>query len=109
LSLLITDVIVTNSFRSMGGGCCQLLFMKKCLSCVIFYELCKGMLAFANLVLSNLLPHVNPDITRMILKSILNFQMAGRACRGQNERIPPPPPPPPTMQELMAQQNEILR
>jgi hypothetical protein len=35
--------------------------------------------------------------------------MAGRARRGQNERIPPPPPPPPTMQELMAQQNEILR
>jgi hypothetical protein len=35
--------------------------------------------------------------------------MAGRARRGQNERIPPPPPQPPTMQELMAQQNEILR
>jgi hypothetical protein len=34
--------------------------------------------------------------------------MAGRARRGQNEHIPPPPPPPPTMQELMAQQNEIL-
>jgi hypothetical protein len=32
------------------------------------------------------------------------FQMAGRARRGQNERIPPPPPQPPTMQELMAQQ-----
>jgi hypothetical protein len=64
---------------------------------------------FANLVLSNLLPHVNPDIARMILKNILNFQMARRARRGQNERIPPPPPPPPTMQELMAQQNEILR
>jgi hypothetical protein len=37
------------------------------------------------------------------------FQMAGRAHRGQNERVPPPPPPPPTLQELMAQQNEILR
>jgi hypothetical protein len=35
--------------------------------------------------------------------------MAGRARRGQNERVPPPPPPPPTLQELMAQQNEILR
>jgi hypothetical protein len=64
---------------------------------------------FANLVLSNLLPHMNPDIARMILKNILNFQMARRARRGQNECIPPPPPPPPTMQELMAQQNEILR
>jgi hypothetical protein len=39
----------------------------------------------------------------------MTFQMAGRAHRGQNERIPPPPPPPPTLQELMAQQNEILR
>jgi hypothetical protein len=29
--------------------------------------------------------------------------MAGRARRGQNERITPPPPHPPTMQELMAQ------
>jgi hypothetical protein len=37
------------------------------------------------------------------------FQMVGRARRGQNERIPPPPPPPPTLQELTAQQNEILR
>jgi hypothetical protein len=33
--------------------------------------------------------------------------MAGRARRGQNECIPPPPSP--TLQELMAQQNEILR
>jgi hypothetical protein len=37
------------------------------------------------------------------------FQMAGRARRGQNERVPPPSPLPPTLQELMAQQNEILR
>jgi hypothetical protein len=37
------------------------------------------------------------------------FQMAGRARRGLNERVPPPPPLPPTLQELMAQQNEILR
>jgi hypothetical protein len=50
-----------------------------------------------------------PRYQKHDIKSILNFQMAGRACRGQNERIPPPSPPPPTMQELMAQQNEILR
>jgi hypothetical protein len=57
--------------------------------------------------LSNLSPHMNPDIINVILRAFLIFQMAGRAHRGQNERIPPPPPP--TLQELMAQQNEILR
>jgi hypothetical protein len=59
--------------------------------------------------LSNLLPRMNPNLKSMILRASLIFQMAGRARRGQNERIPPPPPPPPTIQELMAQQNEILR
>ena len=44
-----------------------------------------------------------------VLKIYVIFQMAGRARHGQNERVPPPPPPPPTLQELMAQQNEILR
>jgi hypothetical protein len=39
----------------------------------------------------------------------LCFQMAARLRRGQNEQVPPPPPLAPTMQELMAQQNEILR
>jgi hypothetical protein len=57
--------------------------------------------------LANLSPRINPDIRNMILRAFLIFQMAGRARRGQNERIPPPPPP--TLQELMAQQNEILR
>jgi hypothetical protein len=57
--------------------------------------------------LSNLSPHMNLDIRNVILRAFLIFQMAGRAHRGQNERIPPPPPP--TLQELMAQQNEILR
>jgi hypothetical protein len=37
------------------------------------------------------------------------FQMAARQRRGQNEQVPPPPPPAPMVQELMAQQNEILR
>jgi hypothetical protein len=59
--------------------------------------------------LSNLSPRMNPNIRRMILRASLIFQMTGRARCGQNERIPPPPPPPPTMQELMAQKNEILR
>jgi hypothetical protein len=59
--------------------------------------------------LANLSPHMKPDISNMTLRASLIFQMAGRACRGQNERIPPPPPPPRTLQELMAQQNEILR
>jgi hypothetical protein len=35
--------------------------------------------------------------------------MAARQRRGQNEQVPPPTPPAPTVQELMAQQNEILR
>jgi hypothetical protein len=38
----------------------------------------------------------------------LYFQMAARQGRGHNEQVPPPPPPAPTVQELMAQQNEIL-
>jgi hypothetical protein len=59
--------------------------------------------------LANISPRMNPDIRNVILRVFLIFQMAGRARRGQNKRIPPPPPPPPTLQELMAQQNEILR
>jgi hypothetical protein len=39
----------------------------------------------------------------------LCFQMAARQRRGHNKQVPPPPPPAPTMQELMAQQNEIPR
>jgi hypothetical protein len=35
--------------------------------------------------------------------------MATRHRRLQNEQVPPPPPLAPMMQELMAQQNEILR
>jgi hypothetical protein len=71
-----------------------------------FYELCEKVVVC---VLANLSPCMNSDINNVILRTSLIFQMAGRARRGQNERIPPPPPPPPTMQELMAQQNEILR
>jgi hypothetical protein len=39
----------------------------------------------------------------------LCFQMASRQRRGQNKQVLLPPPPAPTVQELMAQQNEILR
>jgi hypothetical protein len=39
----------------------------------------------------------------------LYFQMAARKHRGQNEQVPPPPSLAPTVQELMAQQNEILQ
>jgi hypothetical protein len=39
----------------------------------------------------------------------LCFQMVARQRRAQNEQVPPPPPPAPIVQELMAQQNEILR
>jgi hypothetical protein len=39
----------------------------------------------------------------------LYFQMAARQRRGHNDQVPQPPPPAPTVQELMAQQNEILR
>jgi hypothetical protein len=35
--------------------------------------------------------------------------MAARQRRGQNEKVPPPPSLAPTVQELMAQQNKILR
>jgi hypothetical protein len=48
------------------------------------------------------------NLRNVVLRIYMIFQMAGRARRGQNERVPPPPPPPPTLQELMAQQNEIL-
>jgi hypothetical protein len=40
---------------------------------------------------------------------IFCFQMAARQHRRQNEQVPPPPPPAPSVQELMAQQNEILQ
>jgi hypothetical protein len=39
----------------------------------------------------------------------LCFQMAARQRHGHNEQVLPPPPLAPTVQELMAQQNEILR
>jgi hypothetical protein len=54
-------------------------------------------------------PRLNLKLEDVLLSIHVIFQMAGRACRGQNERVPPPLPPPPTLQELIAQQNEILR
>jgi hypothetical protein len=56
---------------------------------------------------ANLSSRMNLDLGNVILRTFLIFQMAGRARHGQNERIPPPLPP--TLQELMAQQNGILR
>jgi hypothetical protein len=72
----------------------------------IFYKLCKNILV---LPLLNLSPRLNLEPQKYDIKTIHDFQMAGRARRGQNERIPPPLPPPPPLQELMAQQNEILQ
>jgi predicted peroxiredoxin len=72
--------------------------------CGIFYDLCKKI--YSGFTLANLSPCMNLDIKNVIWRAFLIFQMAGRARRGQNERIPPPPPP--TLQEMMAQQNEIL-
>ena len=48
-------------------------------------------------------PRLNLKLEDVLLMIYVIFQMAGRARRGQNERVPPPPPPPPTLQELMAQ------
>jgi hypothetical protein len=80
------------------------LWRKVFMPCGIFLWITQEDVGFT---LSNLSPRMNPDIRNVILRAFLIFQMAGRARRGQNERIPPPPPP--TLQELMAQQNEILR
>jgi hypothetical protein len=76
---------------------------------VSFMENARKMLALCKPCLFKCFTMYGPRYQKYDIKSLLNFQMAGRACRGQNEHIPPPPPPPPTMQELMAQQNEILR
>jgi hypothetical protein len=59
--------------------------------------------------LLTLSPQVNRKLEDVLLRIYVIFQMAGRQQRVQNERVPPPLPPPPTLQELMAQQNEILR
>jgi hypothetical protein len=51
-------------------------------------------IGFALLTLS---PQLNLEPQNCDIENIyMIFQMAGRACRGQNERVPPPPPPPPT-------------
>jgi hypothetical protein len=73
--------------------------------CEIFYDYAR-IDGFRLLTLS---PRLNLEPQSCVIENICDFQMAGRARRGQNERVPPPPPPPPSLQELMAQQNEILR
>jgi hypothetical protein len=64
---------------------------------------------YIGFTLLTLSPRLNFEPQKCDIEIYMIFQMAGRARRGQNERIPPQPPPPPTLQELMAQQNEILR
>jgi hypothetical protein len=52
-------------------------------------------IGFALLTLS---PQLNLEPQICDIENIyMIFQMAGRARRGQNERVPPPPPPPPTL------------
>jgi hypothetical protein len=64
---------------------------------------------YIGFTLLTLSPRLNLEPQKCDVRIYMIFQMVGRARRGQNERIPPSPPPPPTLQELMAQQNEILR
>jgi hypothetical protein len=44
------------------------------MSCGIFYEICKEILAFCKLVLLNLSPRMNPDIKHMILRASSIFR-----------------------------------
>jgi hypothetical protein len=63
----------------------------------------KGIFGILQTLLFKIFYHVQTWNSKYDIKNLLKFQIAGRARRGQHERIPPPPPPPPTMQELMAQ------
>jgi hypothetical protein len=63
---------------------------------------------YIGFTLLTLSPRLNLDPQKCDPENIHDFYDGRKACRGQNERVPPPPPPPPTLQELMAQQNEIL-
>jgi hypothetical protein len=66
----------------------------------IFYDYAR-IYQFRLLTLSS---RLNLEPQGCVVENICDFfQMAGRARRGQNERIPPSPPSPPTLQELMAQ------
>jgi hypothetical protein len=69
-------------------------------------------LAGFDIILCHYSPHDMKSLLEFLGRSnndkFFCFQMAARPRRGQNEQVPPPPPPAPTMQELMAQQNEIL-
>ena len=57
---------------------------------------------YIGFTLLTLSPRLNLEPQKCDIENIyMIFQMAGRARRGQNERVPPPPPPPPTLQELM--------
>jgi hypothetical protein len=100
------DVIVLNSLWSLFDGCYyHFKFGRK--------NLCLLKIPFVGVgVYHAVLTFPRDKILKfgtMVLSKYVIFQMAGRQRRGQNEHVPPPPPPPPTLQELMAQQNEILR
>jgi hypothetical protein len=82
-----------------------LIWEEKFMPCEILYVYAR-IYQFRLLTLS---PRLNLKLEDVLLRICVIFQMAGRVRRGQNERVPPPPPPPPTLQELMTQQNEILR
>jgi hypothetical protein len=82
----------------MVDECVTLKLRRKIMPCEISNDYAR-IYPFRLLALSS---RLNLEPQRCVLKIYVIFQMAERARRGQNERVPAPPPPPPTLQELMA-------